>query len=34
LGGLDWDDVKQVIETAAAKHPEVDLFVVENFRDE
>lgn len=34
LGGLNWDDVKLVIETAAANYPEVDLFVVENFRDE
>ncbi|SHN40951.1 macro domain-containing protein [Chitinophaga sp. CF418] len=34
LGGLNWDDVKAVIDTAAADFPEVDLFVVENFRDE
>jgi len=34
LGGLDWNDVKAVIEKAATGYPEVDLFVVENFRDE
>jgi len=34
LGGLDWNEVKIVIEKAAANYPEVDLFVVENFRDE
>lgn len=34
LGGLNWDDVKAVIESATAKYPAVDLIVVENFRDE
>jgi len=34
LGGLDWNDVKVLIERAAARYPELDLFVVENFRDE
>jgi O-acetyl-ADP-ribose deacetylase (regulator of RNase III) len=34
LGSLNWNDVKALIETAAANHPEVDLFVVENFREE
>jgi len=34
LGGLNWDDVKTVIETLAVKHTNVDLIVVENFREE
>ena len=31
LGGLNWDEVKQVIEKVAAKHNHVDLYVVENY---
>lgn len=31
LGGLKWDDVKTVLDNAAAKCPEVDLYVVETY---
>ena len=31
LGGLDWDDVKKVIGRISSVHPNVDLYVVENF---
>jgi len=31
LGGLNWDDVKQIIEKVNAKYPLIKLFVVENY---
>ncbi|MCD8318241.1 MAG: macro domain-containing protein [Paraprevotella sp.] len=31
LGGLDWNDVKAVMEEVASKYPSVDLFVVEKY---
>jgi hypothetical protein len=31
LGGLEWDEVKAVLDAAAAKNPEVDLYVVETY---
>lgn len=31
LGGLRWDDVKELLNNAAAFHPSVDLFVVETY---
>ena len=31
LGGLEWNEVKTVLEAAAAKNPEVDLYVVETY---
>lgn len=33
LGKLDWESVKQVINEQAAAYPEMDLFVVENFKE-
>jgi len=32
LGKLDWESIKQLINTQAADFPEIDLFVVENFK--
>lgn len=31
LGGLVWEDVKQLLEKVAAQHISVDLYVVENY---
>ena len=31
LGGLNWDNVKATINKVALKHPNIELFVVENF---
>lgn len=33
LGGLDWNDVKRVIDKTAMEYPNVDLFVIENYKD-
>lgn len=32
LGKLEWDDVKAVIDRVAIAHPDIDLFVVENYK--
>jgi O-acetyl-ADP-ribose deacetylase (regulator of RNase III) len=34
LGKLDWESVKQIINDRATTYPEIDLFVVENFKEE
>lgn len=33
LGGLKWEDVKNVIEEIAKEYPDIDLFIVENYKD-
>lgn len=33
LGGLNWDDVKNVIDKVARSFPNVDLFVIENYKE-
>lgn len=33
LGKLDWESVKRVINEQATTYPEIDLFVVENFKE-
>lgn len=33
LGGLNWNDVKFIINIVAKDYPNVDLFVVENYKD-
>lgn len=33
LGGLNWNDVKAVIDRVAKDYPKVDLFVVENYKE-
>ncbi len=33
LGGLDWNDVKSVINKVAKDYPKINLFVVENYKD-
>ncbi|MEI3796511.1 MULTISPECIES: macro domain-containing protein [unclassified Chitinophaga] len=33
LGKLDWESVKRVINERATTYPEIDLFVVENFKE-
>ncbi|MBY0282046.1 MAG: macro domain-containing protein [Alphaproteobacteria bacterium] len=33
LGGLNWDDVKFVIDKITRDYPNVDLFVVENYKE-
>jgi len=33
LGGLNWNDVKSVINKVAEDYPDIDLFVVENYMD-
>ena len=33
LGGGNWEDIKKLIESAAANHPSVDLYVVEKYKD-
>ncbi|TPG40249.1 macro domain-containing protein [Flavobacterium pectinovorum] len=33
LGGLNWDDVKNVIDKVAGSFPNIDLFVVENYKE-
>lgn len=34
LGGLDWNDVKAVLDKVAEVHPKVDLYVVESYGGE
>lgn len=34
LGGLNWDDVKFVIEKVAENYPEINLYVVENYKED
>jgi O-acetyl-ADP-ribose deacetylase (regulator of RNase III) len=34
LGKLDWESVKQIINDQAITYPEIDLFVVENFKEQ
>lgn len=31
LGGLKWEEVREIIDKVAATHPTIDLYVVENF---
>lgn len=33
LGGLNWNDVKLIIDRVAKVHPNIDLFVVENYKE-
>ena len=33
LGGLNWEEVKQIIEQNAKEYPNIDLFIVENYKD-
>ena len=33
LGGLNWDDVKFVIDKVTKDYPKIDLFVVENYKE-
>lgn len=33
LGGLNWNDVKKVLEKAASDFPNIELVVVENYKD-
>lgn len=33
LGGLNWNDVKSLINIVAKDYPNIDLFVVENYKD-
>ena len=33
LGGLNWNDVKIVIDEVAKDYPNIDLFVVENYKE-
>ena len=33
LGGLNWNDVKFVIDKVAKDYPKIDLFVVENYKE-
>jgi len=33
LGGLDWKDVTSIIDKVAKDYPNVDLFVVENYKE-
>jgi O-acetyl-ADP-ribose deacetylase (regulator of RNase III) len=33
LGGLNWDDVKFVLDKVAKDYPKIDLFVVENYKE-
>lgn len=32
LGGLNWDDVKNIIENTAKDYPDIDIYIVENFK--
>jgi O-acetyl-ADP-ribose deacetylase (regulator of RNase III) len=32
LGGLNWNDVKLIIEDVAKDYPDIDLFVIENYK--
>jgi O-acetyl-ADP-ribose deacetylase (regulator of RNase III) len=33
LGGLNWNDVKSIINKISQKYPNIDLFVVENYKE-
>jgi len=33
LGGLNWDDIKFIIDKVAENYPNIDLFVVENYKE-
>lgn len=33
LGGLNWNDVKYIIDKVAKDYPKIDLFVVENYKE-
>ncbi len=33
LGGLDWDDVKNVINKVAIEFPDIELLVIENYKN-
>lgn len=33
LGGLNWDDVKLVIDKVSKDYPKIELFVVENYKE-
>lgn len=33
LGGLDWDDVKNTIDKIAKEYPNINLFIVENYKE-
>jgi O-acetyl-ADP-ribose deacetylase (regulator of RNase III) len=33
LGGLNWDDVKFIIDKTAKDYPNIDLFVIENYKE-
>jgi O-acetyl-ADP-ribose deacetylase (regulator of RNase III) len=33
LGGLNWNDVKQTLEKAIVSYSEIDLYVVENYKE-
>lgn len=33
LGGLNWNDVKYIIDKVANEYPNIDLFVIENFKE-
>ena len=32
LGGLEWNDVKKIIENLSEKYPQIDLMIVENYK--
>nr|WP_314499834.1 macro domain-containing protein [uncultured Chryseobacterium sp.] len=32
LGGLDWKDVKRIIENLSENYPQIDLLIVENYK--
>nr|WP_307211075.1 macro domain-containing protein [Chryseobacterium lathyri] len=32
LGGLDWNDIKRIIEKLSEKYPQIDLLIVENYK--
>lgn len=34
LGGLNWEDVKSTINKVAKEYPNIDLFIVENYKDD
>jgi O-acetyl-ADP-ribose deacetylase (regulator of RNase III) len=33
LGGLNWNDVKYIIDKVAKDYPQIDLFVIENYKE-
>ncbi|UWX60374.1 macro domain-containing protein [Chryseobacterium oranimense] len=32
LGGLDWNDVKRIVEKLSKNYPQIDLWIVENYK--